>query len=105
MSMQIGNGGAMSETKFSEHASHADDSPQIEPPEPLLRQRHKGLALPLDYLGPLREPVEAIAKLTDAPIEIAFQSVLGTVALFTQHICDVETLAGPAPLTDGQRVH
>ncbi|MEO1554914.1 MAG: YfjI family protein [Pseudomonadota bacterium] len=53
----------------------------------------------MDYIGPLREPVEAIAELTSAPIEIAFQSILATASLATQHICNVQTFAGPAPLS------
>jgi len=71
----------------------------IEAPDPLLRPVPAAEELPLEDLGPLREPVEAIAQITSAPAEIAFQSILATAALSTQHLADVETLAGSAPLS------
>ena len=100
MSMKIGKGEAVSETSVSnQFATAAKYHPKNEAPEPLLRQRDLGLALPEDHLGALREATEAIAFLTDAPIEIAFQSVLAMASLATQTIRDVETLAGSAPLS------
>jgi len=100
MSMKIGNGEAMSETMFPDQFSPAVNFVTYsELPEPLLRQRQKGRPLPVEALGALKAPVEAIAQLTNAPIEIAFQSVLAMASLVAQQICNVETLAGDAPLS------
>ncbi|WP_083788468.1 DUF3987 domain-containing protein [Oceanicola granulosus] len=100
MSMQIGNCGAMSGTRAPDLSTQIAPHPAPrDRPEPLLRQRRSGLALPLDYLGPIAEPAKAIADLTGAPIEIAFQSVLAMASLATQHLCDVEHLSGETPLS------
>lgn len=100
MSMQIGKGALMSATQFADQTTSASlKSPAPDQPEPLLRPRQLGQPFPRGHMGPLQEPVEAIATLTGAPVKIAFQSVLATAALATQHIADVETLAGDAPLS------
>lgn len=80
----------------------AKDSPEISShlsPEPLVRDRQKGLPLPIAHLGPLRAPTEALATLTQAPPEIGFQSLLAVASLAAQGLADVETLAGSAPLS------
>ncbi|MEP4960721.1 MAG: YfjI family protein [Roseobacter sp.] len=69
------------------------------PPEPLIRARPQGLSLPLEYLGPLRAPTEALATLTQAPAEIGFQSLLAVASLATQPHADVEAIAGKTPLS------
>lgn len=98
--MQIGNEKAVSAPQATHTPFTAGPTPvpQSEP-VPLIRPREDAEALPLDHLGALRQPAEAIARLTSAPVEIAFQSVLATASLATQHVCDVETLAGTAPLS------
>lgn len=68
-------------------------------PEPLLRPQPKGLPLPIAHLGPLRAPTQALADLTQAPVEIGFQSLLAVSSLATQPLADVETLVGQAPLS------
>lgn len=73
--------------------------PDFTPPEPLIRARPKGLPLPLEHLGPLRAPTEALATLTQAPAEIGFQSLLAVASLATQPHADVEALAGKTPLS------
>lgn len=66
-------------------------------PVPLLRERAKATAIPLDSLGPLSAATTAIATLTQAPAAIAMQSVLGAASLGVQAHADVETLAGTSP--------
>ncbi|MCA1288162.1 YfjI family protein [Salipiger bermudensis] len=100
MSMQIGKGTLMSATQVTDQGICASlKTPAQVQPEPLLRPKKTGKPFPSRKIGPLKGPVDAIATLTNAPIEIAFQSVLATAALATQHIADVETLAGDAPLS------
>lgn len=100
MSMNLGNGRPMSASKTAAHPFTAAILPiAAEPPEPLVRQRKDGYPLPVDALGPLRAPTEAIAQLTAAPAEIAFQSVLAAASLATQHLSDVKTLSGVSPLS------
>lgn len=100
MSKQLGKGGAVSSAGAQDHSSFAQSGHNsLCYPEPLLRQKAEGRPLPVEHLGPLKAPTEAIAALTAAPIEIAFQSVLATSSLATQHLVNVETLAGLAPLS------
>lgn len=75
------------------------DTHTLNTPEPLLRARPQGLPLPLAHLGPLRAPTQALADLTQAPVEIGAQSLLAVSSLATQSRADVETLAGNAPLS------
>ncbi|WP_227268734.1 YfjI family protein [Roseobacter weihaiensis] len=64
-----------------------------------MRSRPEGVPLPLAHLGPLRAPTQALADLTQAPVEIGAQSLLAVSSLATQSLADVETLAGKAPLS------
>jgi hypothetical protein len=52
---------------------------------------------PAEALGPLREPAEAIATATEAPLAMCAGSVLAVASLAVQGLRDVETLAGTAP--------
>lgn len=68
-----------------------------ESPQPLLREISPGAPYPVEALGPLREAVEAVADISQAPIAIAAQSALSVVSLAVQGFADVETLGGDAP--------
>lgn len=59
-------------------------------PEPLVAEAEKSAVYPVEALGPLRSPVEAIAKIVQAPVAVAAQSVLSVAALATQGFADVE---------------
>lgn len=77
-----------------------NDLPSIEKvfsPEPLFRPKLEGLPLPVAHLGPLREATQAIADLTQSPIEIGFQSLLAVSSLAVQSHANAETLAGTTP--------
>lgn len=67
------------------------------PPVPLMRETPPGAPYPMEALGPLRPAVEAIHDLTQAPLGICAQSVLGVASLAAQGLVDAETLHGPAP--------
>ena len=71
-----------------------------EGPQPLVRDVPPGEPFPLHALGPLREAVEAIHDITQAPVAICAQSVLGATALTVQAIADCETLHGKAPTSE-----
>jgi hypothetical protein len=45
---------------------------------------------PVEALGPLKDYAEAIHQLTEAPVEICAQSVLGAAALAVQGLADAE---------------
>jgi len=66
-------------------------------PSPLMREIPEGAAYPIEALGPLREAVEAIHDMTQAPVAIGAQAVLGVAALASQAQANVETLHGSAP--------
>ena len=68
-----------------------------ESPQPLMREIPPGEAYPVAELGPLREVVEAVADISQAPIAIAAQSALSVASLAVQGFADVETLGGDAP--------
>lgn len=68
-----------------------------EEPIPLLREIPTGEPYPVHALGPLRETAEAIHDMTQAPLAIGAQSVLGVAALAVQGLVDAETLHGRAP--------
>jgi hypothetical protein len=68
-----------------------------EGPQPLLREIPKGEPYPVEALGPLREAVEAVADITQAPVGLAAQSALSVASLAVQGLADVETLGGDAP--------
>ena len=68
-----------------------------EGPTPLIRDIPEAAPYPVAALGPLREPAEAIATATEAPIAMCAASVLGSAALAVQGQRDAETLNGTAP--------
>jgi hypothetical protein len=65
---------------------------------PALRER-QAPEYPVAALGPLTEPCQAIA--TDGQVQLAMagQCLLGAASLLTQGLFNVETLAGPRPLS------
>ncbi|WP_347918186.1 YfjI family protein [Paracoccus marcusii] len=70
---------------------------KAEGPQPLLREIPPGAAYPAHALGPLRQVVEAVQDITQAPLGIAAQSALSVASLAVQGFADVETLGGDAP--------
>lgn len=70
---------------------------KTEGPQPLLRSIPHGEPYPLAALGPLRDVMEAVADISQAPAAIAVQSALSVVSLAVQGFADVETLGGDAP--------
>src|SRR6056297_4325961 len=68
-----------------------------EGPTPLIRDRPEAGPYPMAALGPLREPAEAIAAATEAPVAMCAASVLASAALAVQGHRDAETLNGTAP--------
>lgn len=68
-----------------------------EDPQPLVREIPRGADYPVSSLGPLREVVEAVQAITQAPVAIAAQSALSVASLAVQAHADVETLAGCVP--------
>ena len=68
-----------------------------EGPTPLIRVTPAAGPYPVAALGPLREPAEAIARATEAPVAMCAASVLAAASLATQGHRDVETLNGTAP--------
>jgi hypothetical protein len=72
---------------------------EAEGPQPLVREIPPGAAYPVAALGPLREAVEAVQGVTQAPVAIAAQSALAVASLAVQGFADVETLGGKRPLS------
>lgn len=70
---------------------------KAEGPQPLLREIPPGAPYPAHALGPLRQAVEAVQDITQAPLGIAAQSALSVASLAVQGFADVETLGGDAP--------
>lgn len=70
-----------------------------EGPQPLVRETPPGNPYPVAALGPLREAVEAVQGMTQAPVAIPAASALSVASLAVQGFADVETLAGPRPLS------
>jgi len=68
-----------------------------EGPTPLIRDVPEAGPYPVAALGPLREPAEAIAAATEAPVAMCAASVLASAALAAQGHRDAETLSGIAP--------
>jgi hypothetical protein len=69
----------------------------FEEPTPLVRPMSPAEDYPAHALGQLRQVADAIHDITQAPIAICAQSVLGVAALAAQGIADAETLHGRAP--------
>ena len=70
---------------------------KAEGPPPHLREIPAGEAYPVAALGPLRQAVEAVQDISQAPVAIAAQSALAVASLAVQGFADVETLGGDAP--------
>lgn len=70
-----------------------------EGPEPLLREIPKGADYPVEALGPLREAVEGVQGMTQAPVAIPAGSALAVASLAVQGFADVDTLGGSRPLS------
>ncbi|MFN4240812.1 MAG: YfjI family protein [Erythrobacter cryptus] len=70
-----------------------------EGPQPLVRETKPSAPYPVRALGPLREAVEAVQAMTQAPVAIPAQSALAVASLAVQGFADVETLAGGRPLS------
>jgi len=68
-------------------------------PQPLLREIPPGAPYPVEALGPLREAVETVQRMTQAPVAIPAQSALSIAALAVQGHADVDTLGGPRALS------
>ncbi|MDE2318952.1 MAG: DUF3987 domain-containing protein [Rhodospirillales bacterium] len=66
---------------------------------PLYREISPPGEYPIEALGALRDPADAIQIRTRAPIEICAQSVLAAAGLAIAPHNNVELLSGPAPLT------
>jgi hypothetical protein len=68
---------------------------------PLHRELLPAPAFPVEALGPLRDPAEAIQMVTQAPMAICAQSVLAAATLAVQHHRDVGLPGGGRkPLTE-----
>ena len=74
-------------------------SPDQSDPIPLHGEIRGAEPIPWQALGPLADPIMAIAKLTQAPAAIAMQSVLAVASTATQGLADVEALHGTVPIT------
>lgn len=68
-----------------------------EGPTPLIRKMPEAAPFPVNALGPLKEPAEAIATATEAPVAMCAASVLAAASLASQGHRDVETKNGTAP--------
>ena len=79
--------------------AHVNPEPVAEK-RPLHRELHPAPVFPVEALGPLRDPAEAIQLATQAPLAICGQSVLAAATLAVQHQRDVELPGGGRkPLT------
>jgi len=65
-------------------------------PEPLARPLTEADPYPIEAFGKLASVVEAIARLAQAPLALAGQSVLGVVSLAVQPLADVTLPTGEA---------
>lgn len=61
--------------------------------------KSKAAPYPIDALGPLADACKAIAEGGQVEAAVAGQCLLGAAALLTQGLRNVETLAGPRPLS------
>ena len=64
---------------------------KTEGPQPLVRQIPPGNPYPVAALGPLRDAVEAVQGMTQAPVAIPAASALSVASLAVQGFADVET--------------
>ncbi|GGF60621.1 Protein of unknown function [Mameliella alba] len=70
-----------------------------EGPQPLVREIALGAQYPVTHLGPLREAVEAVQGMAQAPVAIPAASALAVASLAVQGFANVETLGGPRPVS------
>ena len=84
---------------MSAQAKQTETPFQPEEPQPLVRQIPPGAAYPVHALGPLKNAVEAVQGMTQAPMAIPAQSALAVASLAVQGFADVETLGGKRPLS------
>ena len=70
-----------------------------EEPQPLVRETPAGTGYPVEALGPLRDAVEAVQGMTQAPVAIPAASALTVASLAVQGFANVETLGGMRPLS------
>lgn len=70
-----------------------------EGPRPLVREIPAGKPFPVAHLGPLRAAVDAVQGMTQAPVPIPAASALTVASLAVQGFANVETLAGPRPVS------
>lgn len=66
-------------------------------PTPLIRDMPEAGPYPVAALGALREPAEALASVTEAPVALCAASTLAAAALAAQGHRNAETLSGTAP--------
>ena len=69
------------------------------PPQPLLREIAPGAPYPVEALGALRPAVEAVHRMTQAPLAIPAQSAFAVAALAVQGFANVDTLGGDRPVS------
>jgi hypothetical protein len=79
----------------------SEEHPQETEPLPLLRELPEAEPYPVEALGPILEPVaRAICDITQAPMALCGQAVLGAVSLVVQPYADVKLLAAkPGPIS------
>ena len=70
-----------------------------EGPQPLVQETPKGAPYPVHALGPLRDAVEAVQAMTQAPVAIPAQSALAIASLAVQGFANVDALGGSSPLS------
>ncbi|MCG3266263.1 DUF3987 domain-containing protein [Yoonia sp. I 8.24] len=70
-----------------------------EGPQPLVQETPEGVPYPVHALGPLRDAVEAVHAVTQAPVAIPAQSALAIASLAVQGFANVEALGGSSPLS------
>ncbi len=104
MTEQIADAVPQSDYHFDHDSEYAEiQQPRCSTPTvqttPLVREEPLGEAFPVAALGPLKKAVKSIQEITQAPIEIAAQSVLATTCLATQAHCNVQTLGGEKPIS------
>lgn len=80
---------------------HAIEEQTFNPegPQPLVREIAPGSPYPLAHLGPLRDAVEAVQGMAQAPVAIPAASALTVASLAVQGFANVETLGGPRPVS------
>ena len=70
-----------------------------EGPQPLVQETPQGAPYPVHALGPLRDAVESVQAMTQAPVAIPAQSALSIASLAVQGFANVDALGGQSPLS------